>query len=120
RTVTGVIPPSAGPYLAPITALLSVPFTFLISNDAFYFGMLPVLTQTAAQYGITPAEMARASLIGQQVHLLSPLVPSTYLLVGMVGIDFGDHQRFTLKWALGSCAVFMVACLLVGIFPLKP
>jgi CitMHS family citrate-Mg2+:H+ or citrate-Ca2+:H+ symporter len=45
-------------------------------------------------------------------------VPSTYLLVGMAGIEFGEHQRFTLKWALGSCAVFMIACLLMGLFPL--
>ncbi|MEB5421780.1 GlxA family transcriptional regulator, partial [Pseudomonas aeruginosa] len=41
------------------------------------------LTQAAAEYGITPVEMARASIVGQPVHLLSPLVPSTYLLVGL-------------------------------------
>jgi CitMHS family citrate-Mg2+:H+ or citrate-Ca2+:H+ symporter len=118
NTVTAIIPPAAGPYLAPITALISVPFTFLISNDAFYFGMLPVLAQTAAQYGITPVEMARASLIGQQLHLLSPLVPSTYLLVGMVGIELADLQRFTLRWALAACLVLLVAALAIGAFPL--
>ncbi len=112
------MPPALGPYMAPITALLSLPFTFLISNDAFYFGMLPILASTGAQYGVTPMDMAQASLVGQQVHLLSPLVPSTYLLVGMAGIEFGEHQRFTLKWALGSCAVFLATCLLIGIFPL--
>lgn len=117
-TIIDCLPPSLGPYMAPITALLSLPFTFLISNDAFYFGMLPILSRTGAEYGITPLDMAQAALVGQQIHLLSPLVPSTYLLVGMAGIEFGDHQRFTLKWALGSCAVFMIACLLLGIFPL--
>ncbi|HYZ48171.1 MAG TPA: citrate:proton symporter, partial [Sphingomonas sp.] len=117
-TVTGTVPPAWGPWLAPITALLSAPFTFVISNDAFYYGMLPVLAQTAAAYGITPAEIGRASLVGQQVHLLSPLVASTYLLVGFVGIEFGEHQRFTLKWALGSFVVFFAAALLFGVFPL--
>jgi CitMHS family citrate-Mg2+:H+ or citrate-Ca2+:H+ symporter len=39
-------PAALGPYMAPITALVSIPFTVLISNDAFYFGMLPVLGQT--------------------------------------------------------------------------
>lgn len=112
------MPPSLGPYMAPITALLSLPFTFLISNDAFYFGMLPILASTGAQYGVTPLDMAQAALVGQQVHLLSPLVPSTYLLVGMAGIEFGEHQRFTLKWALGSCLVFLAACLMTGVFPL--
>lgn len=55
-----------------------------MSNDAFYFGVLPILTKAAAAYGISAAEMGRASLLGQPVHLLSPLVASTYLLVGMV------------------------------------
>jgi CitMHS family citrate-Mg2+:H+ or citrate-Ca2+:H+ symporter len=117
-TVTSNIPPALGPYLAPITALLSAPFTFFISNDAFYFGMLPILAQAGAQYGITPEQMGRAALMGQQVHLLSPLVASTYLLVGFVGIELGEHQRFTLKWALGSFVVFFLTSLLLGVFPL--
>ncbi|MBS0475683.1 MAG: CitMHS family transporter, partial [Proteobacteria bacterium] len=104
-SVIASIPASWGPYMAPITAVISAPFTFFISNDAFYFGMLPILADTGAHYGLTAAQIGRASLIGQQVHLLSPLVASTYLLVGFVGIEFGEHQRFTLKWALGSFVV---------------
>lgn len=116
-TVTSNIPPALGPYLAPITALLSAPFTFFISNDAFYFGMLPILAEAGAQYGISPAQMGRAALMGQQIHLLSPLVASTYLLVGFVGIELGEHQRFTLKWAFGSFVVFVLTSLLLGVFP---
>ena len=118
KAVIAVIPPQAGPFMAPITALLSIPFTFLISNDAFYFGMLPILAQTGEAFGISPMEMARASLVGQQVHLLSPLVPSTYLLVSMVGIELGEHQRYTARWALGAAAVMLIASLAFGLFPL--
>src|SRR5690606_7499959 len=117
NTVTGVVPDALGPYMASITALVSIPFTVLISNDAFYFGMLPVLAQSAEHYGISTMEIARASLVGQQIHLLSPLVASTYLLVATAGVELGDHQRFTMKWALGACAVFMLDCLLFGLFP---
>src|SRR3546814_10864570 len=35
-TVIAAIPAAWGPYMAPITALISAPFTFFISNDAFY------------------------------------------------------------------------------------
>lgn len=118
-TVLGIIPSWLGPYMAPIVAIVSIPFTVLISNDAFYFGMLPVLAQTGVTYGIGPVEMARASLVGQQIHLLSPLVASTYLLVGQTDIDLGDHQRFTWKWALGACGVFLVVGLVTGVFPLR-
>jgi CitMHS family citrate-Mg2+:H+ or citrate-Ca2+:H+ symporter len=116
--VLAIVPPALGPYLASITAVLSLPFTFFISNDAFYFGVLPILAEAAQAYGITPVEMARASLIGQPVHLLSPLVPSTYLLVGLAGVEFGDHQRYALKWATLVCLLMLVAALAFGIFPL--
>ncbi|WP_321835190.1 CitMHS family transporter [Pseudomonas kulmbachensis] len=118
KSLLAVIPPVLGPYLAVITALVSMPFTFFMSNDAFYYGVLPVLAEAASHYGITAAEMARASIVGQPVHLLSPLVPSTYLLVALAGIEFGDHQRFTLKWAILVCMCIMVAALLLGTFPL--
>lgn len=113
-----VIPSSMGPYLAPITAVLSMPLTFFMSNDAFYYGVLPVLSEAATHYGITPVEMARASIVGQPVHLLSPLVPSTYLLCGLASIEFADHQRFSIKWAIITCMVMLVSSLVFGMFPL--
>ena len=118
KSLLAVIPEAMGPYLAVITAIVSMPFTFFMSNDAFYYGVLPVLAEAASHYGISPVEMARASIVGQPVHLLSPLVPSTYLLVALAGIEFGDHQRFTLKWAVLVCLCIMFAALLMGIFPL--
>ncbi|MDQ1092044.1 CitMHS family citrate-Mg2+:H+ or citrate-Ca2+:H+ symporter [Xanthomonas sacchari] len=118
RSFLAVIPDAWGPYLAVITALASMPFTFFMSNDAFYFGVLPILSEAASHYGITPVEMARASLAGQPVHLLSPLVPSTYLLVGLAKVDFADHQRFTLKWAVLVSLVLMAGSLLFALYPL--
>ncbi len=118
RGFLAVIPDAWGPYLATITALASMPFTFFMSNDAFYFGVLPILSEAASQYGITPVEMARASLAGQPVHLLSPLVPSTYLLVGLAKVDFADHQKFTLKWAVAISLLLMIGNLLCALYPL--
>ena len=118
NSVVTLVPPALGPYLAIVTSVLSVPFTFFISNDAFYYGVLPILAKAGETYGVTAAEMARASLVGQPVHLLSPLVPSTFLLVGLCGVDFGEHQRFTLRWALVSSLVLLLAGLLLLVIPL--
>ncbi len=112
-----LIPPSMGPYLAPITAAISLPMTFFISNDAFYFGVVPILAEAASHYGISKEAIGSASLIGQPFHLLSPLVPSTYLLVSLAGVEFGDHQRFTWPWAVATCAVMGVAAAVLGVFP---
>lgn len=118
RSVVDVIPPELGRYMAPIAGLVSMPFTFFISNDAFFFGILPILAEAGGHYGVAPVEMARASLTSQAVHLLSPLVPSTYLLVGLVGIDIGQHQRFTLIWAALLSLILLSAAILIGVVPL--
>jgi len=112
------IPDAMGSHFAVITAIISAPFTFFMSNDAFYYGVLPLLAKAGAAYGIDPALIGRASLFGLPVHLLSPLVPSTYLLVGMVGEDFGKLQGSFLKWACGSTIVMMVVAVVLGIIPL--
>lgn len=117
-SVIAVIPPSLGPYLAIVTGIVSIPFTFFISNDAFYYGVLPILAKAAQAYGISAAEMGRASVIGQPVHLLSPLVPSTYLLVGLAGVEFGDHQRFTIKWCLLTSLLMLAVGVATTVIPL--
>ena len=117
NSVVSLVPKSMGPHLAIVTGVLSIPFTFFLSNDAFYFGVLPILNQAAATYGISAAEMGRASVIGQPVHLLSPLVPSTYLLVGLVQVELGDHQRFTIRWSIITSFVLLLIGLVVGVIP---
>jgi citrate-Mg2+:H+ or citrate-Ca2+:H+ symporter, CitMHS family len=116
-SVVHAVPAPLGPYMSIVTGILSIPFTFFISNDAFYYGILPILAKAGQVYGISPAEMGRASLIGQPVHLLSPLVPSTYLLVGLAGVDFDAHQRFTLKWACLTALVLLGTGLLTTVIP---
>ncbi|AOO85025.1 CitMHS family transporter [Bosea vaviloviae] len=117
-SVIAAVPDWMGPYMAVVTAVLSVPFTFFISNDAFYFGIVPILAKTAAVYGITGPEIARASLVGQQAHLLSPLVASTYLLVGLTKIEFGDLQRGALLWSLSAALVMLLGNILIGVIPI--
>ena len=115
QTFVQLVPASLGPHFPVLTGLVSAPLTFFMSNDAFYFGILPFFTKAAAQFGIPAAAMGKASLLGQPVHLLSPLVPSTYLLVGLAGVEFAAHQRFTLKWACGTVLVMLITSLLLGI-----
>lgn len=114
-----VLPPSVGPYLAPITALASMPLTFLMSNDAYYFGVVPVVAKAAAVFGIDPTAIARASLIGQPVHALSPLLAPIYLACGLLKVDVADAQRFSLKWAVLVCLVVLAVTLATGGIPLR-
>jgi CitMHS family citrate-Mg2+:H+ or citrate-Ca2+:H+ symporter len=116
--ITIVIPTSLGPFLAVITGVLSIPFTFFMSNDAFYYGILPVLAQSAAHFGIEPVEMARASITGQPVHLQSPLVPAILLLVSLASVNLGDHHKKVLWRACVVSLAMLAVGVLVGAIPL--
>jgi CitMHS family citrate-Mg2+:H+ or citrate-Ca2+:H+ symporter len=102
-----IIPTSMGPFMAVITGVLSIPMTFFMSNDAFYFGVLPVLSETAAHYGVSAADMARASITGQPFHLQSPLVPAILLLVSLAKVDLGDHHKKVL-WRTAVISLVML------------
>ena len=114
--LVAALPEALGPHLAPAVAAASLPGTFFLSNDAFYFGMLPVLAEAGAAHGIAPEAMARAALMGQPFHLLSPLVPSTWLLVGLIRVEMGAHQTFTALPAAGVCLVLALATMATGGF----
>lgn len=118
RAALSIIPPDIGPLLAPITALASMVLTFVMSNDAYYFGVVPVIAQTAANYGIAPEVIARASLLGQPVHTLSPLLAPIYLVCGLLNVDVADAQRFSLKWAVLTSLIVLAAAMLTGAIPL--
>ncbi|KAF4405650.1 CitMHS family transporter [Streptomyces lycii] len=115
RAVVGAIPDGLGPHMGLVTGVLSIPFTYFMSNDGFYFGIVPILAEAGAAHGVTPVEIARASLTGQALHMSSPLVPAVYVLVGMARVEFGDHTRFTVKWAALTSLVVLGAGLLFGI-----
>jgi CitMHS family citrate-Mg2+:H+ or citrate-Ca2+:H+ symporter len=115
RSLVTSLPDGLGPYMTAVTGVLSIPFTYFMSNDGFYFGIVPILAKAGASHGVSAVEIARASLIGQPLHMSSPLVPAVYVLVGMARAEFGDHTRFTVKWAALTSLVMLAAGLLFGI-----
>ncbi|GAA2307376.1 citrate:proton symporter [Streptomyces violaceusniger] len=115
RWLVDGVPEGMGPHMAIVTGVLSLPLTYFMSNDGFYFGIVPILAEAGAAHGVSALEIARASLVGQALHMSSPLVPAVYVLVGMAKVEFGDHTRFTVKWAALTSLVVLGAGLAFGI-----
>lgn len=115
RWVVDGVPDAMGPQMGLVTGLLSIPFTYFMSNDGFYFGIVPILAEAGHTHGVSAVEIARASLVGQALHMSSPLVPAVYVLVGMAKVEFGDHTRFTVKWAVLTSLVVLAAGIAFGI-----
>ena len=113
-----VVPDAMGSQWGLVVAFASIPGTFLLSNDAFYLGVLPILAETGASYGFTPMQMAVASTTGQAFHLLSPLVGFIYLLLHLTGVDMGAWQRTAAKWSIGTFIIFLIGALTFGGVPI--
>lgn len=120
ESLIALIPEAIGGSMALIVAIFSMPLSFIFTPDSFYFGMLPVISQTASAYGIEAVEMGRAAILGQMTtgFPLSPLTGSTFLLIGLAGVDLGDHQRFIFKWAFGTTIVMTIVAVIIGVIPL--
>ncbi len=116
--IVAAVPPGLGPWFAVITGLLSMPFTFFMSNDAFYFGVLPILSEAAGHYGISPVEMAQASIVGQPVHLTSPLVPAMLLLISLARVDLADFHKKVIWRAVVCSLVMLGVAIALGVIPI--
>ena len=117
NAIVDLVPPGLGSWFAVITGLVSIPMTFIMGNDAFYFGVLPVLADAASSYGITPVEMGRASIVGQPVHMTSPLVPATLLLISLASVDLADFHKKVIWRAAILALVMLAVAIAVGAVP---
>ena len=104
--------------VAIVIAVISAPGTYLLNNDAFYYGVLPPLAATAQAYGFTDLNIGFAALMGQAFHFLSPLVPFIYLLMDKTEITLAQYQGYIFKWCIGIFVIFMAMGLVTGYLPI--
>lgn len=102
--------------LVLLTAITSMPASIIFTPDAYYFGVLPIIKESASQLNIDAVQFGRAALLGQMTvgFPLSPLTASTFLLIGMAEVDLGDHQKHTFFWAWGTTLVMTLVAILTG------
>lgn len=116
QALVSIIPAGAAPWFAVIIGVIAMPASLLFDPDSFYYGVLPVLAETAAGFGIATATIGHAAILGQMTtgFPVSPLTASTFLLVGLAGVDLGEHQRKTIPWAWAVSIVMLIMALITG------
>ena len=110
------IPESLGKYLPILTGVVSMPASLLFDPDSFYFGILPILSNTATQFDIPAFAVGRAAVLGQMTtgFPVSPLTGSTFLLIGLTGVELGEHQKKTIPYAFLATIVMLVVAVITG------
>ncbi|MEV0027275.1 citrate:proton symporter [Streptomyces atroolivaceus] len=109
-----IVPDSMGNIIPLFTAVLALPLGFFMSNDAYWFGVVPVLAESAAHYGIDANEIARAGAIGQILHMMGPTSAPLWVLLGLVKADLGEFQKHALRWGILVSLAYILFALLTG------
>ncbi len=114
------VPPSMGSHIPFALGLVSMPLSLLFDPDSFYLGALPVIAEVAKTLSVPPIQVGQAALLGQMTtgFPVSPLTPATFLVVGLTGIELGEHQRFTAPYLFAASIVMTFASVAFGVFPL--
>ena len=118
NAAAGAVPPGLAPHIPVALAIVSMPLSLLFDPDSFYLGVLPVVAEVAGRFGVPAAHVGQAALLGQMTtgFPVSPLTPATFLVVGLTGIELGEHQRFTGPLLFAATLVMTAAALAFGVF----
>ena len=116
EALVSIIPESMGRFFPVIVGIIGMPASLLFDPDSFYYGVLPVLANTATGFGVAAADVGRAAILGQMTvgFPISPLTASTFLLIGLAGVDLGEHQKKTIPIAWAVSLIMLVVAILTG------
>lgn len=116
NVLASFIPQSMGRFLPLIIGVFSVPLTLMFCTDSYFFGLLPVLIGIGDTFGVDPAHTAIAMVVCRNcATFISPVVPATFLGVGLAGVEIKDHIKTCFLWIWGVSLVCLVSGLLLGI-----
>ncbi len=117
NTLVSLIPSALTKFVPILVGAVSVPLSLVFDADTFYYGILPVLTQSAGAMGLSGAGICYAALVGQLTlgWAITPLTPATLLLTGMCDLDLGEHQKYTIKFVWGLSIILLILLTVFGL-----
>lgn len=111
-----ILPLSVVPYLHIIIGFLGVPFDLLLSTDAYYFALFPVVEQIVSNYGVSSEAAAYAMIIGNILGtFVSPFSAALWLALGLAGLEMGKHILYSFFWTWGFSVVIFFIAIAIGI-----
>lgn len=118
-SIINIIPDFLGQYIHIIFGIIALPLGMVIGTDAYFYGIMPLVMSVGAQYGVPELNTALTMIIGKNVGLMiSPLVPATFLSIGLVGVELKDHIKFSFKWLYIISGIMLVGGLVFGVIGL--
>ena len=119
NVLASFIPASMGRFLPLIIGVLSVPLTLLFCTDSYFYGLLPVLIGVGDAFGVDPVHTAITMVVCRNcATFISPVVPATFLGVGLAGVEIKDHIKNSFFWIWGVSIICLISGVLLGVLAL--
>lgn len=116
NVLASFIPAPMGRFLPLIIGALSVPLTLLFCTDSYFYGLLPVLISIGDAFGVNPVHTAIAMVVCRNcATFISPVVPATFLGVGLAGVEIKDHIKHSFFWIWGVSLLCLLSGLIFGV-----
>ncbi|MGL5122770.1 MAG: citrate:proton symporter [Fusobacteriaceae bacterium] len=114
--VLDFLPNSFLPQIGRIFGLLGSLIGMAFSPDLYYYSLLPVVGEVTTNLGGDPLKVGLAMLVGQNIGtVISPCIPTTFLAVGLAGVELKDHIKFSLKYLLVISIIMIISGIIIGI-----
>ena len=113
-----LLPAALIPYLHLIVGFFGLPLELLLSTDAHYFALLPVVEGVAGQAGVETTAVVYAVLVGNIIGtFISPFSAALWLALGLAGCDIGKHIRYSFLPMWIFSVVALALALTLGLIP---
>lgn len=111
-----VVPAFLTRYLHIIVGVLGAPLGMIMGPDPYFYGILPLICKVVAPFGVSMESVANAMIIGENVALsCSPCVPTTFLAIGLAGVELKEHIRFSFIWLWGISIIMLIFGVMIGV-----
>jgi len=119
EAIVSIFPAAWSPWLLPIFGVLSFPLGWLLALTAYHFGVVPVIHGVAANYGYSALQSVAALAPGYSMtYMVCPMMPSTYLLLGVMNLDLKEHLRYSVPRLFLFSLLFLAINVLLGTVPI--
>ena len=103
NVIISIIPAALGGILHVIMGLLAMPLSLVFEADTMIFGIVPIVAEICANYGIPAMKTALTMSIGHNVAVGLCMTNATvYFALGLFGLEYGE----TLKYSFLKVLVF--------------
>jgi CitMHS family citrate-Mg2+:H+ or citrate-Ca2+:H+ symporter len=114
-----IIPAALASHLHILLGTVALPLGTMLGTDSYFYGLMPLAIEVGKNFQIPALTMAVAMMIGKNLALfISPLVPATFLGIGLAEIELKDHLKYSFGWLWATGMIMLAFSVVIGMIAL--